>query len=104
MSRIFVIDDDRVADAIEMLLEKKKMIDARKQRRIHSFSDYEPRVARTYNSGCGSGGCGGCGGSTHRINYDIGGCGGRFVGACGGGDVRYDLGYSESCGGYHSGC
>lgn len=83
MSRIFVIDDDRVADAIELLLEKKKRMD---KRRIHSFSDHEPSYVRP-SSGCGMthsyyGGCGGT--LIHSSGCGSVGCGGyRTFGTCG---------------------
>lgn len=89
MARIFVIEDEKIANAIEILLEKKKQIDA-KRKSITSFNDefierYDNH--HTYHSGCGSGGCGnfrphnrGCGG---RIKYSYGGCGG-ITHSCGG--------------------
>lgn len=92
MARVFIIEDDKVADAIELLLEKKKKLERVSREKIHPFSDYEPRYSRP-RGGCGTGGCGGynthdsyCG-SPFRISSGCGsgGCGGYrpiSFGAC----------------------
>lgn len=87
MARVFIIEDDKVADAIELLLEKKKKLERVSREKIHPFSDYEPRYSRP-RGGCGTSGCGGyhthdsyCG-SPFRISSGCGG-GGTFSG-CGG--------------------
>ena len=89
MSRVFIIEDDRIADAIELLLEKKKEIDSRKNRKIHAFSDYVPS---NYRSGCYSGGCGSRTINTYRSGCYSSGCGSRTINI-----------YSSGCG-CHSGC
>jgi hypothetical protein len=108
MARIFVIEDEKIADAIEILLEKKKQMCAR-ERSTKSYGSgfigscggsHTPHRSsgfigscggfHTYHSGCGSSGCGGshtshsgCGGSGRKCTI-IGGCGyvNKFSSGC----------------------
>lgn len=107
MAKIFIIEDEKVAAAIEMLLEKKNRLNQINRKKIHPFSDYEPNYVRP-SSGCGMtyssyGGCGGtfihssgCGNSCRS------GCGGTFIHSSGCGSSC-----SSGCGGtfiHSSGC
>lgn len=78
MARIFVIEDEKIANAIEILLEKKKQMDARKRSTKSYGSGFIGSCgsSHTYHSGCGSSGCGGSG----RECTIIGGCG--YVNKC----------------------
>lgn len=85
MARIFVIEDEKIANAIEILLEKKKQMDARE------------RSTKSY----GSGFIGSCGGS-HTPHRSSG-----FIGSCGGFHTYHSGCGSSGCGGSHvshSGC
>ncbi len=100
MARIFVIEDEKIANAIEILLEKKKQMCARERSTksygsgfIGSCGNFHPSHS-AYGSGligsCGGSGCGGshishsgCGGNSRKCTI-IGGCGyiNKCISAC----------------------
>ena len=97
MSRVFIIDDDRVADAIERLLEKKKRHDAMKRRMCTSSNVFEcscgnftpSRPKQVINISCGNrypseySVCG------QTYGQSFGSCGGGLIGGCGGFTYRH---------------
>ena len=86
MARIFVIEDEKIANAIEILLKKKKQM-CDKERSAKSYGSGFIGSCGSFHpshSGYGRGLIGSCGGfHTYHSGCGSSGCGGTIMGGCG---------------------